>query len=88
MPASTDVILDKSSKWQEGFEAGIAFLLMLQKCPDLQGTYASLTEEQLFLFASQLGYDVDWMKKANGRTWMRFRYRGEDNEKQYEALDD
>lgn len=72
-----DVILDKDRKWQEGFEVGIVFLLMLQRCPELQGTYASINEEQLFLFASQLEYDVEWKKRSNGKTWMRFRYRGE-----------
>lgn len=64
MATNTDVLLDKNEKWQEGFEAGIAFLLMIQKCPKIQGVYASISTEQLFLFAHQLGYEFEWKAKS------------------------
>lgn len=73
------VLLNKSEEWQRGFAAGLAYILMLQQCPYVCGTYDSMEEEQLFLFAHQLGYDVEWVPMKGGKSEISFTLSDKDS---------
>lgn len=70
-------LLRRSEDWVRGFEAGIAYALMLQQCPLISGIYSSQSEEQLFLFAHQLGYTFRWKPLSDGKSAIEFTYAGD-----------
>lgn len=68
---STD-LLSSDLKWMRGFEAGVVFTLMSNGCPFIKGNYANDNEEQLFVFAHQLGYAFQWTRLTDGSTAIEF----------------
>lgn len=79
MKAET-TLLSTAAEWRRGFLAGLVFLLMKQQYPIISGVYDSADEEQLFLFASQHGYDVDWKAIGGGHTEIVFVFPKEDDD--------
>ena len=53
-------LLSKDPDVLRGFEMGIVYMLMRQRCPKILGTYYSQSDESLFLMAAQYGYLVEW----------------------------
>jgi len=70
----TNIIMH-SDEWQNGFEAGMVYALMLSRCPYMTGLYHSINEEDLFLFASQMGYETSWKLMKHGLTAIEFTLR-------------
>ena len=56
-----------------GFESGIVYTLMAQGTDAIYGEYHSVSTEQLFLLAHQMGYNFVWREvPANHRISIKF----------------
>ena len=77
MEPSNDVtshFLHHSPDWQGGWECGVVYALMANRVPYIKGIYQSVQDEQLLVFASNLGYTVQFKRLDPKRTMMEFTY--------------
>ena len=87
MTAEKLAMIPHNEEWQAGFETGAAYAMMVAGCSQILGVYHSRNEEDLFLFASQFGYECFWKPMMNGfsqiefvrrRDWLNHECMGED----------